>query len=119
MTLLLEFSPNSSGITSAQKPTQDPRLPLDVLGVIAHHLIASDLFATCAALNTTCKAVKAETDRTLWRSFLAWGCGVYDTLTCGLEGVQGDPEETRQELEYVAQEQWDYWKTCPAAHWIE
>jgi hypothetical protein len=51
-------------------------LPLDVIGVIAEHLVAQDLHRTCASLNITSKAVKEETTSILWRRVLyKWNNG--------------------------------------------
>jgi hypothetical protein len=41
-------------------------LPLDIIGVIAQHLVSADLHATCASLNVTSKLVQDETTATLW-----------------------------------------------------
>jgi hypothetical protein len=46
-------------LTDTAHVALDVELPLDVIGIVAKHLIASDLYGTCALLNVACRAVRS------------------------------------------------------------
>lgn len=47
-------------------------LLLDVIALIAKHLVSSDLHSTCAKLNLTCRAVHEGITRVLYQLFATW-----------------------------------------------
>lgn len=49
-----------------QKPANIPRLPLEVIGLVAHQLSTLGYYGTLANLNTTCHHVRFETVPALW-----------------------------------------------------
>lgn len=51
-------------LTDAAHVALDVELPLDVIGIVAKHLIASDLDGTCASLNVAYRAVRSPLEDT-------------------------------------------------------
>lgn len=62
----------SSALTRLHRCTEAMHLPLDVIGIIATHLIDQGLYHTCASLNVASSATRHETLKPLYRVFASW-----------------------------------------------
>jgi hypothetical protein len=94
---------------------------LDVLGVIAKHLIDDNAYGTCAALNVTSKEVELETSPTLWKTCVLPGGKAFETLppSARFEETSTLSGDHVAALEENMGKQWEDIRNAKNAKWIE
>lgn len=85
-------------LESANMSSASYIFPCEVLDIVAHHLVDSGAFASCANLNATSHAVYDTTLKTLW-TFMFW-------MAC---------HEPNRYSEKDVEEKWAVFEACPGA----
>lgn len=98
-----------------------PALPLDVVGVIAKHLIDGNAYGTCAALNVISKGVEDETSPTLWKTCVLPGAKAFALLPPSSRSVRTSfvAADRMKVLENDMLGKWEQITKAKGAKWIQ
>lgn len=93
-----------------------------MLGIVAKHLTASDMYGTCASLNAMCHAVYDETLPTLYKKLVLWPAKAYANVPSSF-WASNFHSRSLSRSKVVAKEKihviWERYKVCRGAAWTQ